>query len=86
MLEKLVWEKKMRNSIISWKYLLAACLIAGPAVSETTVKIAGWGAKSGPLRSFGVNSQAIIDAAITQVNENGGVTLADGTKAMMAVD
>ncbi|MAI57848.1 MAG: ABC transporter substrate-binding protein [Rhodobacteraceae bacterium] len=76
----------MRNSIVSWKYFLAAYLIAVPAMSETTINIAGWGAKSGPLRSFGVNSQAIIDAAITRVNENGGVTLEDGTKAMMAVE
>ena len=58
--------------------LAFATVIAGGAVADT-IKIAGWGAKSGPLRSFGVNSEAIIKAAIDRVNENGGVKLADGS-------
>jgi hypothetical protein len=43
--------------------LLGACALAlagfaaGPASSqERTIKIAGFGAKTGPVRSFGVNS------------------------------
>ena len=51
--------------------LAFATILAGNAVADT-IKIAGWGAKSGPLRSFGVNSEAIIKAAIDRVNENGG--------------
>ena len=38
--------------------LAFATILAGGAVADT-IKIAGWGAKSGPLRSFGVNSEAI---------------------------
>ena len=65
--------------------LAFATVIAGGAVADT-IKIAGWGAKSGPLRSFGVNSEAIIKAAIDRVNENGGVKLADGSMAKMSYD
>ena len=56
--------------------LAFATLLVGGAVADT-IKLAGWGAKSGPLRSFGVNSEAIIKAAIDRVNETGGVKLAD---------
>ena len=59
-------------------------ILGSPAISETTINIAGWGAKSGPLRSFGVNSEAILKAAVDRVNQTGGVTLADGSKAKMA--
>ena len=62
-----------------------ATLLAGGAIADT-IKIAGWGAKSGPLRSFGINSEAIIKAAIDRVNENGGVKLADGSMAKMSYD
>ncbi len=65
--------------------LAFATIIAGGAVADT-IKIAGWGAKSGPLRSFGVNSEAIIKAAIDRVNETGGVKLADGSMAKMSYD
>ena len=53
---------------------------------ERTVKIAGWGAKSGPLRSFGVNSEAVLKAAVQSINDAGGVKLGDGTMAMMEFD
>ena len=49
--------------------------------ADRTVKIAGWGAKSGPLRSFGVNSEAVLKAAVAAINESGGVKLGDGTMA-----
>ena len=35
--------------------------------AERTVKLAGWGAKSGPPRSFGVNALAGRGAAIQHV-------------------
>ncbi len=57
---------------------------AGTAHAESTVHIAGWGAKSGPLRSFGVNSEAVMTAAVARVNEQGGIKLADGSKARLA--
>ncbi len=53
------------------------------ASSERTVKIAGWGAKSGPLRSFGVNSEAVLTAAVKSINDAGGVKLGDGTMVPM---
>jgi branched-chain amino acid transport system substrate-binding protein len=64
------------------------CLLLGSSavMGETTVNIAGWGAKSGPLRSFGVNSEAIIKAAVETVNKDGGITLANGSKAKLAFD
>ena len=63
----------------------AAALSAmiSPALAEETVLIAGWGAKSGPLRSFGVNSEAVLKAAVKEVNDSGGIMLADGTMATL---
>ncbi len=54
--------------------------------ADRTVHLSGWGAKSGPLRSFGVNSEAVLKAAIKEVNESGGVKMADGTMAAMKLD
>ena len=63
----------------------ASIMVLGqPAAgAERTVKIAGWGAKSGPLRSFGVNSEAVLKAAVKAINDSGGVKLGDGTMADM---
>ena len=67
--------------------VVAAALVAfaptASAASDRTVKIAGWGAKSGPLRSFGVNSEAVLKAAVQAINDAGGVKLGDGTMADM---
>ena len=64
---------------------VAASIAFAPpvAAAERTVKIAGWGAKSGPLRSFGVNSEAVLKAAVKSINDAGGVKLGDGTMAKM---
>jgi branched-chain amino acid transport system substrate-binding protein len=56
---------------------------ASALAQEKTVTIAGFGAKSGVLRLFGVNSDAAIQAAVEEVNKAGGVKLADGSKAKM---
>ena len=53
---------------------------------ERTVKITGFGAKSGVVRVFGVNSEAAMKAAAEAINSSGGVTLGDGSKAKIAVD
>jgi branched-chain amino acid transport system substrate-binding protein len=53
---------------------------------EKTVKISGFGAKSGVVRSFGVNSEAAMLAAAEVINKQGGVRLADGSKAKVVVD
>lgn len=58
----------------------------GALAQEKTIKITGFGAKTGPVRSFGVNSDAAIRAAADTINKAGGVKLADGSKAKIAVD
>lgn len=71
------------------KLALAVSLafIAGGALAqEKTIKIAGFGAKSGVVRSFGVNSEAAMLAAADVINKQGGVRLADGSKAKIAVE
>ncbi|NRR30643.1 ABC transporter substrate-binding protein [Oxalobacteraceae bacterium] len=50
------------------------------------LKIAGFGATSGTLRQFGINSEAAMLAAAEQINAAGGVTLGDGAKARIAVE
>ena len=59
---------------------------SGALAQEKTIKITGFGAKTGPVRSFGVNSEAAIRAAADHINKQGGVKLADGSKAKIEVD
>ena len=63
---------------------LAACGVAN--AQERTVKITGFGAKSGVVRVFGINSEAAMKAAAEEINKKGGVTLGDGTKAKFTVE
>ena len=65
--------------VASYFFMLAHPVVA----AERTVKIAAWGAKSGPLRSFGVNSEAVLKGAVKSINDSGGVKLGDGTMAKM---
>jgi branched-chain amino acid transport system substrate-binding protein len=66
---------------------VAVALAAGSAYAqERTIKIAGFGAKSGVVRSFGVNSEAALIAAADVINKQGGVKLADGSSAKIAVE
>jgi branched-chain amino acid transport system substrate-binding protein len=53
---------------------------------DKTIKIAGFGAKSGVVRSFGINSEAALLAAADVINKQGGVKLADGSKAKIAIE
>ena len=46
--------------------------------AERTIHIAGFGVKTGVVRSFGINTEAVLKAAILHVNSTGGVKLADG--------
>ncbi len=59
---------------------------SGAPAQDKTIKITGFGAKTGPVRSFGVNSDAAMRAAADVINKGGGVKLADGSKAKIAVD
>ena len=67
---------------------LAVSLAASGAAlaQEKTIKIAGFGAKTGAVRSFGINSEAAMLAAADVINKQGGVRLADGSKAKLAVE
>ena len=56
------------------------------SAQERTVKITGFGAKSGVVRIFGVNSEAALKAAAEAINNSGGVTLGDGTKAKFTIE
>jgi len=58
----------------------------GALAQEKTIKIAGFGAKSGVVRSFGINSEAAMLAAADQINKAGGIKLADGSKGMIKID
>ncbi len=51
--------------------------------AERTVQIAGFGVKSGVLRSFGVNTEAVLKGAVEAVNNDGGVKLGDGSMAKL---
>jgi branched-chain amino acid transport system substrate-binding protein len=65
----------------------AALLVSeGAFAQERTVKITGFGAKSGVVRVFGINSEAAMKAAAEEINKTGGVTLGDGSKAKFAIE
>ncbi|MEX3628923.1 MAG: ABC transporter substrate-binding protein [Burkholderia sp.] len=76
--------------------LLFAALAAGVASAADTpaskdaaaprvVRIAGFGAESGVLRPFGVNSEAALRAAAKEINATGGVKLGDGAHARIEI-
>ena len=76
--------KKQTLSLLS-AVAVAAMMgtVATPAAAERTAKIAGFGVKSGVLRSFGINTEAVMQAAVEKINAEGGVKLGDGTMAMV---
>jgi branched-chain amino acid transport system substrate-binding protein len=71
---------------------VAALGFASLAVPGTTqaqereVKISGFGAMTGVVRSFGINSKAALEAAADQINKAGGVKLGDGAKGKIVVE
>ena len=78
--------KRLASALGLLVALSAPLLVVGVGAQDKTVKIAGFGAKSGVVRSFGINSEAALLAAADVVNQQGGVTLADGSKAKIAID
>jgi branched-chain amino acid transport system substrate-binding protein len=67
--------------------VMTALICATPAFTqERTVKITGFGAKSGVVRVFGVNSEAALKAAAEEINNAGGVTLGDGARGKIVID
>ena len=53
--------------------------------AEREVHVAGFGAKSGVVRSFGINTEAVMRAAAEKINKEGGIKLGDGTKGKVVV-
>src|SRR5690606_32034963 len=80
----------MKRVVLSMAPAVALALSFGFAdgadAQERVVRIAGFGAKSGVVRSFGVNSEAAMLAAADVINKAGGVKLGDGTMAKMQVE
>ncbi len=48
------------------------------SAAERSVQIHGFGVKSGVVRSFGINTEAVLKGAVEAVNNAGGVKLGDG--------
>jgi branched-chain amino acid transport system substrate-binding protein len=63
-----------------------AFVATGTLAQEKTIRISGFGAKTGVVRLFGVNSEAAMQAAADVINKSGGVKLADGSKGRIVVD
>ena len=55
------------------------------SVPRRLIKIAGFGALSGPAHSFGINSRAALLAAADTINRQGGVQLAGGVTGVFDV-
>ena len=65
----------------------AALAVPGTAsAQEREVRITGFGAMTGVVRSFGINSKAALEAAADQINKAGGVKLGDGAKGKIVVE
>ena len=78
----------MRKAIVVAPAVLAMAVLGpvpGATAAEREVHIAGFGAKSGVVRSFGVNTEAVMRAAVDHVNSTGGVKLGDGTKGKLVM-
>jgi branched-chain amino acid transport system substrate-binding protein len=67
---------------------LAFAAVASTAAQaqEKSIRISGFGAKSGVVRIFGINGEAAMLAAADQINKAGGIKLADGSKGKIVVD
>jgi branched-chain amino acid transport system substrate-binding protein len=66
--------------------ILAATSSAPAAAQEREIKLSGFGAMSGVVRSFGINSKAALEAAADEINKSGGVKLGDGAKGKIVID
>ncbi len=66
--------------------MLATATSVPASAQEREVKFSGFGAMSGVVRSFGINSKAALEAAADEINKAGGVKLGDGTKGKIVID
>jgi branched-chain amino acid transport system substrate-binding protein len=70
----------LRTSIVA--FLGCATLLCGASYGQqrpVAIKIYAFGALTGPVSSFGINSRAALLAAARRIDETGGVRLADGS-------
>jgi branched-chain amino acid transport system substrate-binding protein len=77
-----------RTASILLSLVAVAALGAADAAlaQERVVKLVGFGAKSGVVRSFGINSEAALRAAADEINQSGGIKLGDGAKGKFEVE
>src|SRR5258708_9864275 len=66
--------------------ILLGCHSVAYSQESRDVFVSGFGARSGVLRSFGINSEAALRAAAEEINSNGGVKLGDGAKGRIVWD
>lgn len=66
--------------------MMAAVTSVPVTAQEREVKLSGFGAMSGVVRSFGINSKAALEAAADEINKAGGVKLGDGAKGKIVID
>ena len=76
----------LRKNALALVPVIAALLPVASQSQTRDVKIYGFGAKSGVVRIFGLNSEAAMKAAADQINKAGGVTLGDGTKGRLVLE
>lgn len=76
----------MKKIALAVSLAFAAVATTGVNAQEKTIRISGFGAKSGVVRIFGINGEAAMLAAADQINKAGGIKLADGSKGRIVVD
>jgi branched-chain amino acid transport system substrate-binding protein len=75
-----------RSALAAATGMALAAASAPAGAQEREVRITGFGAMSGVVRSFGINSKAALEAAADQINKAGGITLGDGVKGKIVID
>jgi branched-chain amino acid transport system substrate-binding protein len=78
MLRKKMFRLGMSSAVAAGLFL---GLMTVAHAEDRVVRLTAWGAKSGPLISFGVNSEAVYKAAVKTVNDAGGIKMGDGIMA-----
>ena len=76
--------KRLLRVVLSALTVLPLLAVAAPdqaAAQERAIKIAGVGAMTGVIRGFGINSKAVFDMAVDEINAAGGIRLKDGSRA-----
>jgi len=65
--------------------VVALCVATQAGAQDRVLRIDGFGAKTGAVRLFGVNSEAALLAAAEEINKAGGVRLGDGAKGKIEI-